>query len=892
MRTGGSRPALPTGTVTFLRTDIEGSMRLVRELGDRYDALQSTHHALIRAAYAPHGGVEVGTEGDAFFLVFEGAGDAVRSAVAMQRALAAHDWPDGVAPRVRVGIHTGSARLAGDDYGGFDVNRVARIANTGSGGQIVLSDTVRALVVDDLPEGTALRDLGRHRLKDIATPEHLFQLDVDGLPTDFPPLRGTLGSIGNLPARVTTFVGRAMELERLQDLLASNRLITLTGPGGAGKTSLALELARQVGEGYPDGCWLIDLSPLRDPSLVKAAIARTLGLYDGVLGSAADRLEGHLAERTTLLLLDNFEQVLEAASTVSDLLRAAPRVGIVVASRAPLRIAGEQEFPVGPLAGGEGDGRRLFLERARAVRPDLRVGPSDDAAVAEICRLLDGLPLGIELAAARVGTLPIAAIRDRLAAKLPLPGSGPRDLPTRQRTLDDAIAWSYDLLEAPVRPLFDRVGVFAGSFDLAQAEEVCGPADELGIDVLDGLVRLAEQSLLYRDDGAGDTGIRFRALETVRTFALARLRAAGELDAIRDRHAASYLALAERAAPHLPGGTQAAWIDRLAADDPNLRAAILRTVERRDATAALSGVAHLWRYWLLSGRLNDGKGLIATVFAMPGAEVPSAARVRALDAAGGTAYWQGEASLAEAIYAEQAQQATALGLAWEEANGTYNLAHARFALGDEEASTRAIDVAKAKFVALGDRWMVGRIEWAETTSLQRLGRGEEARERFLDLLGRFHESGDIWYEGLAFGSLAWVDVTLGRFDSAFWWAVQSLRVARDLGDVADMTLSIQMGAVAGVVFQRPTETATLLGAFDELCQVNGIRPPAGLRMLMQSMGDPHAYALAALGPVAYEEARARGTAMTLDEAVEAVFAFARELGVQPPLDAPPDAPAI
>ena len=417
-------------------------------------------------------------------------------------------------------------------------------------------------------------------------------------------------------------------------------------------------------------------------------------------------------------------------------------------------------------------------------------------------------------------------------------------------------------------------------------------ADELGIDVLDGLVRLAEHSLLYRDDGAGDTGIRFRALETVRTSSLARLKAAGEAEAIRDRHALAYMSLAERAAPHLPGGAQAAWIDQLAADDANLRAAILWLVERGESEAALLGLAHLWRYWLLSGRLNDSKELVGTVFAMPGAERPSAARIRALDAAGGTAYWQGDAAVAEGFYAEQERLAMELGLAWEEANGTYNVAHARFALGDESTSTQDVAAAKAKFAALGDERMLARIEWAETTSLQRQGQSEAARERFLDLLRRFHENGDIWYEGLAFGSLAWVDVTMGHLEPAFWWAVQSLRVARDLRDVADMTLSIQMGAVAAVAFQRPLETATLISAFDVLCQVHGIRPPAGLQMLMKTMVDPRDYARAALGPTGYEEAAARGAAMTLDEAVEAIFELARGLGVQPPADAPPDAPPI
>ena len=491
MRTGQGRPALPTGTVTFLRTDIEGSMRLVRELGERYDALQATHHALIRAAYRPYGGVEVGTEGDAFFVVFEGAADAVGAAVDLQRALAAHAWPDGVAPRVRVGLHTGTARLAGDDYGGFDVNRAARIANTGSGGQIVLSDTVRALVADDLPEGTALRDLGRHRLKDVATPEHLFQLDVDGLPTEFPPLRGTMGSMGNLPARVTSFVGRSAELERLAALLTTTRLITLTGPGGTGKTSLAVELARQVGEGYPDGCWLVDLSPIRDPTLVKATIARTLGLYDGVLGAAADRLEAHLGDRTTLVLLDNFEQVLEASATVSDLVRAAPQLSIVVASRAPLRVAGEQEFPVGPLAGGDGEGNRAFLERARAIRPDLRLTVADEAAI-------DDLPAARRPPDWASSSPPPAWAPCHPSDPRPARGTpaAPRLRPARPAD-PPADARGCDLLvvrpagaagAAPFRP--DRR--LRGQLRPRPGGGGLRAADELGIDVLDGLVRLAD----------------------------------------------------------------------------------------------------------------------------------------------------------------------------------------------------------------------------------------------------------------------------------------------------------------------------------------------------------------------------------------------------------------
>ncbi|MFL5755498.1 MAG: ATP-binding protein, partial [Chloroflexota bacterium] len=538
--------ALPAGTVTFLRSDIEGSMRLARALGRRYDEVNAEHQEIVRSAIVAHGGREVRTEGDAFFVVFSDASAAVQAAVAIQRAISAHEWPADADVRVRIGVHAGSAYLAGDDYGGFEVNRAARIAALGSGGQIVLSDPARALVADDLPPGTSIRVLGRHRLKDVPQPEALFQLDVAGLPTTFPALRSTDRPAGNLVARLTSFVGRDNELRRLTELLETRRLITLTGPGGTGKTSLAIEVARNASGDFPDGTWLVDLASVHDPALAKPTIARTLGLFDGTEGPAADRLGTYLADRTALLVLDNFEQILGAAPDVSAILRAAPGVKAIVTSRAPLRVAGEQEVPIGPLALGDGDGADgalgLFLDRARAVRPDFRLGPAETSAVAEICTLLDGLPLGLELAAARVSAMPVTAIRDRLAARLPLPGTAPRDLPDRQRTLDDAITWSYALLEPAARRVFDAIGVFEGSFDVEQAEIVCGAGDGVEPDVLGSIVVLAEQSLLT-PVGDGTSGMRYRAFETTRAFALGRLRAAGEEDAIRERHAAAYLAL-------------------------------------------------------------------------------------------------------------------------------------------------------------------------------------------------------------------------------------------------------------------------------------------------------------------------------------------------------------
>ena len=872
-RTGTpGRPELPTGTITFLRTDIEGSMRLVRELGAGYDRLQAAHHALLRETFAAHDGVEVGTEGDAFFVVFQDAAQAVRAAVAVQRAIAGHAWPDGVAPRVRIGLHSGTAHRSGDDYGGFEVNRAARIAAAGSGGQIVLSDPVRALVTSDLPAGTAIRDLGRFHLKGVAEPERLFQLDVDGLPTVFPALRGTVDGTGNLPLRLTSFVGRTQELERLERLLDASRLVTLTGPGGAGKTSLAIELARRRAPGFADGAWLVDLAPIRECALVKATIARTLGLYDGVTGPAADRLDAYLADRSMLVVLDNFEHLLDAADVVASTLRAGPDVRLVVASRAPLRIQGEQEVPVGPLASdtatdGESDVVALFLDRARAVRPDYEPPGAELAVIGEICTLLDGLPLGIELAAARVAHLPVTAIRDRLAARLPLPGSGPRDLPARQRTLEDAIRWSLDLVDEPTRRLFARTGTFRGSFDLAQAEAVCGPADELGIDVLDGLTRLVDHSLLRPVAAAGDTGIRFRALETIRAVAIDLLRASGEDADRRGRHAQAYADLAARAAPHMPGPGQGRWLDRLAADDANLRAAILWTVEHGDAPAALRFVANLWRYWLLSGRLHDGRKLIDSAFGMPGADAPTPERVRALDALGGMAYWNADSDRADALYREQIRLAEELGLPWELANATFNAAHSHFARGDAEAAAAAMARAQELARAAGDERLVLRIEWTLAAATQHRGRVEDAIRRFEELADQFAATGDVWYQGMAVGSVAWGSIAIGDLRRAVRANIDAFRIAHDMRDVADSTISLQVAAVLALGFDRSREAAVMLGAFEGLCQLHGVRPPAGLAILRDSVGDPWERALAALGRAEYDAAFAEGARMSIDEAI-------------------------
>jgi predicted ATPase/class 3 adenylate cyclase len=886
------RTDLPTGTVTFLRTDVEGSMALARTVGGRWDAINAAHIELIRAAVTAHGGVCVKTEGDAVFGVFPEAGAAVAAAVEAQRSLAAHPWPDDAPVRVRMGLHSGEAHLAGDDYGGFDVSRAARVSAVGHGGQIVLSDPTRVLVASSLPDGVMLRDLGRHALKDVPEPELLWQLVVPGLRTEFPALRTAQPTTGSLPLRMTSFLGRQQELLELSSLLAAGRLVTLTGPGGIGKTSLAVELARREAPSFPDGAWFVSLDSIAEPSQVTAVVARTLGLYDGPERPAAAALGTYLAGRSALLVLDNFEHLLDAAVDVATLLRTSPASKVIVTSRAPLRIPGEQEYPVASLAlaGGEAAGadpvdgpaaRRLFVERARSARPGWDAGP-DIAIVDTICARLDGLPLGIELAAARVSLLPLAAIRDRLAANLPLPGSGPRDVPGRQRTLDGTIAWSYDLLTPDQQRLLRDLAVFEGGFDLEQARVVADLAG--GPDrILDEILVLAEQSLVTRDlraeahmTGPGDGAVRFRLLKTIQAFALRQLAAEGREEAVRRRHAQAYLELAEAGVPHMLTREQAAWLDRLALVQADLRAAVLWAVHAGEVELALRLVAALWRFWQLDGHLAEGHDLAAAALAMPGAEAPTRWRLGAITAAGGIAYWRGEPDEAERLYKEQLDLAIALGDAVARADAGFNLLSASFIANRVEALKASEDVSR-QFERLGDARGMARVQWGKATMLLSQGRADEAVPIFHSSMERFEALGDPMYHAMAMGSLAWVEFMRGNPAAAWPWAIRSLVEVHAMRDVSSTTITLQEARLTALDLGRVEDAAVLTGAFEGLCERFGVRPPILLEQIIEARR-PRERIEEALEPGRLATLVERGRRMSLDEAVAFVLRMDDEMG--------------
>ena len=876
--------ALPQGIVTFLFTDIEGSTRLLHEVGDAaYGETLGIHRAIVERAAGEQGGVVFGSEGDAVFVAFASAAGAIRAAVAAQRALAGHAWVGGDV-RVRMGIHTGEVLVVAGDYVGIEVHRAARVAAAAHGGQIIVTDATRTLAGE--PDGAiSLRDVGEHRLKDFPRVERLYQVVADGLGTSFPALKTLDLTPNNLPPQLTTFVGRA-EVDNAVSLLERTRLLTLTGPGGTGKTRLSLALAGDCIERYPDGTWFVPLAPVTDPELVASAIASSIGLL-APQRPPIERVKEHLRERTALLVLDNFEQVVAGAPIVADLLRSAPRLTVIVSSRAPLRISGEQEFPVPPLSLPPPDTTdvevlmaaeavRLFVERAMAVRPDFMLTPENGAQVAEVVRRLDGLPLAIELAAARIRLLSPAAMAQRLGDRLGLLSSGGRDLPERQRTLRGAIDWSHDLLEREDQRLFARLGVFAGGGPIETAESVCGIAgDEAPLDVFGGLERLAEQSLLrIGDDLHGDT--RFEMLETIREYALGKLEEHGETTALRDRHAAAFRAFAAAAGPEALDTTAAAaahasLLDRLEDEHDNLRAA-LEHLTRSGDTDGASGLAFaIWRFWQQRGHLLEGRNRVDHVLAMPQwTDAPTTARLRALEAAGGLAYWAGDLVAAGVHYTAAVEVARGLGDDAELANALYNLFFARRPTRDADewvdmmraGDTALLDDALAIWTRLGDEHGMGKALWGLSEWYGYRGDFVQAEVNATRALEIFERIGDPFWVSWSRFTRAFGRVLAHNVQAAAGDLAPTLREFWAGRDVSGLVLVLSGIATLLLIDHRETDGYEVGGAARRLIAETGLHlatlwPSSEVPMVDPETASPDLQA-------AFE----RGRAWSREEAVE------------------------
>ncbi|MFN2484595.1 MAG: adenylate/guanylate cyclase domain-containing protein [Candidatus Limnocylindria bacterium] len=875
---------LPTGTVTFLFTDVEGSTRLLQALGRAFPSVLERHHRILRDAIARHRGREVSTEGDAFFVVFRSAPDAVAAATDAQRALTAEAWPEGTALRVRMGIHTGEAVIGADNYVGLDVHRAARINAAGHGGQVLLSDSTRALVDAALPDGVRMRDLGEHRLKDLARPERLHQLVIEGLEGEFGTLRSLDAVPNNLPTQLTSFLGRRAELAEIADLLAGARLLTLTGPGGTGKTRLSLQAAAEAAHTFPGGVFFVPLAPITDPELVAPTILRSMGVREFAGAPPEERLIEELGDRLVLLVLDNLEQVLGAGPLIGRILQAAPNLKALASSRAPLRVYGEREYPVPPLGLPDPDDEAtvaslshyeavtLFVERAVAIKPDFALTDANAPAVAEIVRRLDGLPLAIELAAARIKLLPPKAMLARLETRLSLLESGARDLPPRQRTLRGAIAWSHDLLDAAGRRLLARLSAFLGGATLDAADAVCGPVDELGTDVLDGLGTLVDQSLVRQDEIEDEP--RFAMLETIREFAHERLVESGEAERVLKRHAEHFLALAEQAEPFLTRRDQKPWLDRLEREHDNLRAALSFLIERHDAPAARRLAASLWRFWQIRGHLREGRERLTAVLAVGTDDEDPRSLSRALEAAGGIAYWQGDFDAARAWYERSLALEREHGERRGMANALYNLSFVYSIPGtNTPAGRELIEESVAIYRELGETAGMAKAIWG-------LGNSLLAEQEYRPALDAFKESLALARAGDDRFALGWSLFMVGGTS----YQLDDVLGAREHFRQA-LELFAESGDMSGVVL--------LLGAFSELAYFAGDLERAGrlagASLALEARTGTTLAGISGLriGMKPREEVRreepeafAAGEAMTVDEAV------AYALATPPPPGAP------
>ena len=665
---------LPSGVVTFLFTDIEGSTRLWERDHDAMWAATARHNAILSAQIAEHRGHHFKTIGDAYLAAFADPADAVAAAVASQRALAAEAWDETGPIRVRMAIHMGDATPAHGDYVVAPcLNRLARLLSTGYGAQVLLSDVVRRAVAHRLPDGVTLRDLGRHRLRDLLEPELVSQIVAPDLPDTFPPLKSLERHPTNLPIQPTPLVGREEELETVRTLLLRDdvRLVTLTGVGGTGKTRLALQAAAEALETFEDGAFFVDLAPIEQPQLVLSTIAAALGVRESGGRSLRDALVDHLAEKHLLLVLDNFEHVLAAAPDVTNLIRSCAHLTVLVTSRASLRLRGEHEVRIPPLA--VPDPRKLppleelavieavdlFSQRAAAIRPGFALADANAQPVAEICARLDGIPLAIELAAARLRTLEPAALLGRLDRRLKVLTGGARDLADRQQTLRATIAWSHDLLPPDEQALFRRLSVFTGSGSIDAAEQMDAIASDLDIDVLDGIEALIDQSLLRRLTGPDDEP-RFGMLETLREFAQERLEQAGETGAMQQALAAWYVRLTDDVEDGLRGPGQAAWLRRLDTEHDNLRAVLGHALTTDDTTLALRLTRRLWPFWRTCGFLEEGVRWIDATLAASG-EVLEPDVLWARIGGGSLRFAQGDFEGAEAWFDRAFAEAETLG---------------------------------------------------------------------------------------------------------------------------------------------------------------------------------------------------------------------------------------
>ncbi|HXM72686.1 MAG TPA: adenylate/guanylate cyclase domain-containing protein, partial [Candidatus Dormibacteraeota bacterium] len=802
--------AAPAGTVTMLFTDIEGSSDGVRTLGtDKWEAVLERHTQIIRDALTGHGGYEVRSEGDAFFVIFTSPSAALAAAAEMQRGLIATDWPHQAAVRVRMGIHTGEVRPAsvasGVDYVGWEISRAARIAAAGHGGQVLVSDTTESLVRDGLAPGLSLRELGEHRFKDLVRPQRVFQLVIDGLPDSFPPLRSLDATPNSLPTQTTTFIGRQRELAKAADLLKTTRLLTLTGPGGSGKTRLALHLAADVLDRYPDGVWLVELAPVTDPTGVAPAVAGAVHIGEQPGRPVVETIIAGLRKRQLLLLLDNCEHLIAACAQLADvLLRACPLLTILATSREGLNIQGETLMPVPALRVPDGDtlppldelreyeAISLFVDRCSSYQPAFALTEENAADIVRICRRLDGVPLALELAAARVRVLSVAQVAKRLDDRFRLLTGGSRTVLARQQTLRAMIDWSYDLLTDSERLLLRRLSIFVGGWSLEAAEAVCAAEGIEQEAILELLAHLVDKSLVSMLDRGGVA--RYGMLETIREYAREKLVDSGEADALRRRHFEHFFHDA------VDKPMWARPIDRVSVDYgaeyENFRAAIewieadpSRTEQALLLAGSLIGPAGV------RGRIGELRGILTAMLGRSDPKARTRGRGRALLAAAVLAGRQRDLKVAVPLAREAVELFRELGEKRELAYALLIIAVG--ALPDRDISDRAMGESRALLEELGDRRGVALLLTFLGDGALEHGDYDSARARLTESLAIYSQLGEIRLRSvplMSLGRLACVD---GDYARARVLVGESLTTRRSIDNPWQVAITlISLGEVS------------------------------------------------------------------------------------------------
>lgn len=908
--------AQPSGTVTLVFTDIEGSTSLLQALGDRYPEVLADHHRLIREAFARHGALERGSAGDGLYFVFGAAQAAVQAAIDGQLAVAGWTWPDGIAVRDRMGLHTGEPVRATEGYVGLDVHRAARICAAGHGGQILISQTTHDLVADKLRPPMGVVDLGAHRLRSLdGPPQRLYQVTGPGLISDFPAPRTTDARRNNLRLEVTSFIGREREIEQATRMLGESSLLTLTGPGGVGKTRIGLRLARTLLDQFDDGAWIVECGNLSDPAFVLPSVASAIGLLEPAGRSLLTTIVDQLKGKRLLLVLDDCDPVLAASAELAEaLVRSCSAVRIVVTSREALGVPGEAILPIAslttPEAGsiivasdlGSVDACRLFVERARAVQPAFDLTDQNAQSVAQLCRRLDGIPLAIELAAARVRTLPVEQIAARLDDRFRLLTGGSRTSVARHQTLRATIDWSYDLLTEPERAILRRLSVFAGGAALEAAESVCAGDPVDSIDVLDVLGRLVEKSLVFTDPTSAEA--RFRLLETVRDYARGRLVEADEGATTLRRHRDWYLALVDEASTAFFHGPEPVeWLRRLDREHDDLRAALEWCLDQPgEGRSGLRIAAGLWRYWEIRGHITEGRGWLERMLQAIGEDV-SALRADALTGAANLAFMQGDFRAASTFQAASLAIHRQIGDRQSVAYAANNLANTAVQLGDhararalyEEAISLTRELGDVRGVAfgsinladiaaregdlataqdleqeilasirnLGDRWTEAFALDAFARAAGRAGERERARSLHVQALAILEELGDRRGVARVLTQLAALALSEGDSAEARGLFHQSLTIRQELGDMPGLASAMENLARA-VATDDAEAAARLHGAAESLREsIRAMIPPQAATTHDQNMADLEAQ----LGTARFEAARREGRLMTPNEAL-------------------------